>query len=302
MKKEIRTVKDQILQITTIDERWYARPTNDPATGLPTYQYVPSVTYITSFYPKGVAFYKWLANTGWNEAEALKNAGGDRGTKVHQALLELLDGKMVAMGASYVTGSTAGPAELSIEEYSGVMAFVAWWGSVIKETGFAPRVLNREFVVWHDAEGYAGTIDLLCEIYNPATKAWELWIMDFKTGQYVWPDMECQLSGYKAAFFTTALRRECRLAILQLGYQRNKASWKFTEVTDQYDLFLAAKRIWAKETEGEKPKQRDYPLVLQLPPATPVPITPPSTNVPEDQLHRTGARLVPRSTSRRTSR
>ena len=269
MKKEIRTVTGTTLQITTVDERWYARPATDSTTGLPTYQYVPSVTWISGFYPKGIAFYKWLAGKGWDEAEAIKNAAGDKGSKVHQAMLELLDGKTISMGASYV-GGAATPEELTLEEYTCVMSFVAWWTDTIKETGFAPRVVDREFVVWNDVDGYAGTIDLLCELYNPKTKSWELWIVDFKTGQYVWPDMECQLSGYKAALVLGPAT--ARLAILQLGYKANRRGWKWTEVEDQYDLFLAAKRIWAKETDGEHPKQRDYPLSLQLP--TPAPTLP----------------------------
>ncbi len=71
MHKEIRTVNGQWLQVTTIDERWYARPKVNQTTGLPeAFEFVPSVTWITGFYPKGVEFYKWLANTGWDTARA----------------------------------------------------------------------------------------------------------------------------------------------------------------------------------------------------------------------------------------
>ena len=97
MEKIIKVVdkKSGIVQVTTVDERWYARPSQDPVTKLPTYQYVPSVTWICDYYPKGIAFWKWLANKGWDEAQAIKEAAGDRGTKVHQAIVDLLDGKLV---------------------------------------------------------------------------------------------------------------------------------------------------------------------------------------------------------------
>jgi len=44
MKKEIREVKKGIVQITCYDERWYAKETKDKKTGLPKYEFVPSVT------------------------------------------------------------------------------------------------------------------------------------------------------------------------------------------------------------------------------------------------------------------
>ena len=54
------------------------------------------------------------------------------------------------------------------------------------------------------------------------------------------------------------------LGILQVGYRRNKAGWKLTEVEDQFPLFLAAKQIWAKECEGVEPFKKDYPLSITL--------------------------------------
>ena len=59
-----------------------------------------------------------------------------------------------------------------------------------------------------------------------------------------------------------------KLAILQLGYRRNKAGWKFTEVEDKFDLFLAARQIWHNESSGDKVSQKDFPLMLSLAPAT----------------------------------
>ena len=41
-------------------------------------------------------------------------------------------------------------------------------------------------------------------------------------------------------------------------------NYKFTEVEDQFPLFLAAKQIWAKETKGQVPHQKDYPLKITL--------------------------------------
>ena len=95
MKKEIREVdaKRQVMQITTSDERWYLKASKDAVTGLPTYIPVPSVTWVAGFWPKGVQFYKWLADKGWDEAEAAKSAAGDKGRKGHLAIEMILNGE-----------------------------------------------------------------------------------------------------------------------------------------------------------------------------------------------------------------
>ena len=85
MKKKIIQLDNEkkVWRITTTDERWYAIENQNKETGLPEFNFLPSVTWISSFYPKGIAFYKWLANKGWDESEALKIAAGDKGSKVH---------------------------------------------------------------------------------------------------------------------------------------------------------------------------------------------------------------------------
>lgn len=94
MKKLIRRVdpKRGILQVTTVDERWYCRTGTDPKTGNPAMEYVPSATWIAGHYPKGIWFYKWLAKNGWDEAQAIKEAAADKGSKVHHAISALFDG------------------------------------------------------------------------------------------------------------------------------------------------------------------------------------------------------------------
>jgi hypothetical protein len=51
---------------------------------------VPSVTWISGFWPKGIGFYKWLADKGWDEAEAAKQAAGDKNEKSLTYALEKL--------------------------------------------------------------------------------------------------------------------------------------------------------------------------------------------------------------------
>jgi hypothetical protein len=247
MIKEIREdQKAGVVRITTLDERWYAKEIRDTVTGLPRFTFVPSVTWICDYYPKGIGFYKWLANKGWDEAEAIKEAAGDKGSVVHAAITMLLSGATVTMETRFADSGGI-EREIATEEWECVLSFAAWF----KET--KPIVLAYDVVVWNETDNYAGTIDLICKIGD------KVYIVDFKTGQTVWMSAELQVSAYKRC--TTVANS---LAILQLGYRKNKAGYKFTEIEDRFDLFLAAKTIWAVENGGAKPKQRDYPISISL--------------------------------------
>ena len=258
MKKEIKIVNEElgIVQITTYDERWYAFTKTDTATGLPAYHYVPSVTWICEHYPKGIPFYKWLADKGWNEAEAIKIAAGDKGSKVHHAVLDLLMGNVIQMSDKYWNETTEKDEELTVEEYACVLSFADWFTSQTIN-GTPPEIKVNELSVINKTENYAGTIDLICVIAD------QHWIIDFKTSQYIWPSHELQLSAYKHALKNKE-KIPYKLGILQLGYHQNKRHYKFTEIADKYDEFLAAKVIWANETKGVQPLQRDYPLSVTL--------------------------------------
>jgi hypothetical protein len=232
-------------------------------TGLPQYLYVPSVTWIAGHYPKGIEFYKWLANKGWDESQAIKNAAGDKGSKCHYAITDLLNGQTVKMDAKYKNPSTEQDEELTLEEWECLVSFANWFEAT------KPEIIVNETVVWNDEYGYAGTIDFVCKIGE------KYYIIDFKTGQNIWSEYELQLSAYKHAvpqepeIAAAMAGKEFKLAILQIGYKRNKAGWKFTEVEDKFPLFLAARQIWQNETAGQKPLQKDYPLALQVTTPTP---------------------------------
>lgn len=236
MKIEIKKTKEEgVIQITTVDERWYQKED----------EFVPSVTWIAGYYPKGIGFYKWLANKGWEEAEAIKQAAGDKGSKVHKAVEDLILGKEVKMDSVYAD-SNGEESELTVEEWECVMSFVDWWKEV------KPELIKAEHTVF--AKKYAGTVDLLCKIGE------ETWIVDFKTSSEVWPEYELQVSAYKHA-----IPEAQKAGILQLNYKRNKIKkYKFTEVEDKYHLFESAYLVWENENKGVQPKQKDYPVSLSL--------------------------------------
>jgi len=254
MKKEIKEVDRErgIVRITTLDERWYAKPGLDKETGLPTYKFLPSSTWIASYYPKGIGFYKWLASKGWDEAEAIKISAGNRGSKVHQVCEDIERGAKIKINSQYMN-SMGLLEELTSEEIECIIAFCDWLDNT------RPQVLASEKIVF--GNGYAGTLDRIYKIGG------QVWIVDIKTSQEIWQEQIIQVSSYSHNAEISGLLPEewakRKLAILQLGYRRNKKGWKFTEIEDKFHLFQMAYAIWQNENPDAKPKQRDYPLILQ---------------------------------------
>ncbi len=247
MKYEIKELVGNIQRITTVDERWYMKDSEE--TGVERI-FVPSSTWICSYYPKGIAYFKWLAAKGWDEAESIKIAAGDKGSLVHQAIEELLQQHEVKIDAKFIVDGV--DKEINVEEYECVMSFADWFKAV------KPEVIHYEFTIWNTKYGYAGTLDLICKINGV------VYVIDFKTSAYIWMSHKIQLSSYKHSDYVMKNYPDAKMAILQIGYRMNQKRYKFTEVDDCFDLFLSARTIWEAEVKDKQPSQKDFPLEITL--------------------------------------
>lgn len=260
MKKEIRLADEKrgIVQVTTYDERWYAKPVTDDKTHLPSgYKFVPSVTWIASYYPKGVFFYKWLADKGWDEAEAIKIAAGNKGSKVHLAIADILLGKEVRIDSKYPNRERGIDEELTVEEIDCIQSFIDWKNENPGE------VIAFEVAVFSDKHNFAGTVDFIYKIGD------DYWLIDFKTGQSIWFESEMQVSAYRETIINgengyqkLPPKVDLKMAILQLGYRMNKKRFKFTEIKPCFDMFLVAQKIWEREAGKQTVNQKDYPVII----------------------------------------
>lgn len=254
MQKIIKNVdeKQGIVQVTIADERWYLKMNGENVI-----KAVPSVTWIAGKYPKGVAFYKWLADKGWDETEAIKQAAGVKGSKVHLAITDVLMGNEVRIDSKYPNPKTGILEELTLEECDAILSFIKWKDEV------KPESIAWDLTVFSDKYNYAGTIDYLCKIDS------EIFVVDFKTSAQVWTEYELQVSAYKNVLIeenpgipALGNTKDIKLMILQVGYKRNKNGYKENIIDDKFKLFLSARDIWANEHDGEQPNKRDYPIVL----------------------------------------
>jgi len=266
MNKEIIQIDKEkgIYRCTTLDERWYSRSVVNRETGVPEMKFCPSATWIAGYYPKGVGFYKWLADKGWDEAEAIKSAAGDKGSKIHYACEDIDKGIKLSISETKYKNPTTGIEEsLTPEEVGAIDSFTRW----LDET--QPILCANETVVFGDS--YAGTIDRIYAIPNslmPTVR--QIWIVDIKSSKSIREEYKIQLSlyshadvNYKSMGITDEEWANRKLAILQVGYQLNKNRYKFTEIEDKPEIAEIAKKLWANENPDAKPKQRDYPLFIE---------------------------------------
>jgi len=198
MKKEIRKISEdgKTVQVTIADERFYIKTEEDG-----TVTEYPSATWKAGCYPKGIEYYKWLAKHGWDESQEIMHSAGDRGSKVHNGVESLLLGNSIEMD-DQLPNSDSELEDITLEEWEAIMSFADWY----KEA--QPETISIERTVFNDEYNYAGTLDYLCKIKG------ELWLIDFKTSQSVWPSHEIQVSAYKHAI----PEKVDKLGILQLGY------------------------------------------------------------------------------------
>ena len=252
MKIEKRQVNNGIMQITTLDERWYEDELKMPDI------YFPSSSWICGYYPKGIQYYKWLADKGWDEAEQIKTEKGKIGSKVHAGIETLLRGNPIKMTDKYYNDIKGIDEEFTPYEWSCLMDFKEWYGL------YKPEIMLIERSAVNTEIGYGGTIDCVAKIGE------QVYLIDWKTSQSIWKSYHLQISSYKHLLpyieETKHLKlEEVKVAVLQVGYMKNKIKhWKFTEIPECMNLFMNAKEFWAEENKNKQPKQKDYPLEIKL--------------------------------------
>lgn len=265
MKIEIRKTRtDGIIQITTLDERFYAKTESEKVNEkeVEVTRFNPSITWIEKYSPMGIGLLKYYAKHGWDEAKILTEEAAERGSKVHQAIDILLQGGKVEFDTKLADPDAPTDeskyAPLTPDEYWSVMTFKDWWDDL--NANHVVKPVDTEKTVWVDPEngekyGYAGTRDIKLIVDG------EFWAIDIKTGQAATPYLgwEMQLSAIKHADPDLS-----RTFILQPGYRANKRGWKFTETEDKFPLFKAAFQFWKDANPDTKPKQKDYPPEISL--------------------------------------
>jgi len=254
MEKVIKVVdeKNGIVQCTTLSERWYAVPSKHPETGLPTYEYFPSSSWVAGYYYQGNGLKEWLKKNG-AEADQMLLEAGARGSKVHHAIEMIIAGEVLEMNTRIFNGQTGQEEEIKHDEWEIIKTFVDWNNEV------KPTYILSERTVISKKYQYGGTLDCVAKIGD------KTYLIDFKTSKAIYPSHRIQVSSYKHALAEELPKAgNIELAILQVGYKLNRKGWKFTEIEDKFELFLNTYAIWKEENPHSKPRQIDLPIRLSI--------------------------------------
>lgn len=254
MKKTIQVVDEKrgIIQCTSVDERWYAIPATDPVSGLPIYEYYPSSSWIAGYDYMPPGLLEWAKKNGVESDQIMIDAAA-RGSKIHHAIQKVIAGEILEMDTPVFNGQSGKEEELTIEEWGVIKTFIDWNNEV------KPTYLLSERTVISKKYGYGGTLDAVCKIGD------KTYLIDFKTSKSVYTSHIVQLSSYKQALIEDMPKAEkIELAILQIGYLRNKKGWKFTEIEDKFPRFLRDFETWKEENPNSKPKQIELPIRLSI--------------------------------------
>lgn len=108
-----------------------------------------------------------------NAANAVRDASAQRGRDIHAAADALVDGQRVEVAEDIYDRAVL------------VTKFLDEWRA---------NVLARECVVFHTGHRYAGQFDLIAELADG-----QRWLLDYKTGKGIFPDVALQLAAYRNA-------------------------------------------------------------------------------------------------------
>ncbi len=236
-------------QITFLDQRFYKRKD----------KFYPSVTFILSYIPKNKIFIDWLREKG-EESDIIVKAASEKGKRVHGAVETLLKGEEL----NWI--GEGGKATYSLEEWQMIIRFKEFW------TTHQPKLIETETHIFSDINEYAGTIDLVVEMFG------ELWIIDIKTSNHIPPVYDYQLAAYNKAWNECYDKPITRRGILWLKANTRKSDktgkkvqgegWQLIEskrsLEDDFKSFQLFHDVFKHECPTDRPYSHIYPTSIKL--------------------------------------
>ena len=249
-------------------------------------KYVKAITHVLDLgYSKGPRFKAYLLSITKDEQQKVLTEAGDRGSRSHRAIQDLIMGTKVSMTTKYPSEVTGRQEVLSVREWKNLMAFVAWCEI------YKPRVIAHEQVI---ATGdFAGTFDALVVITVPSgdkTFPKGVWgkdvllLPDWKTSAGIWDEYKAQTAAYlygiiassKYDKFLEAYSSRIFTGVVRLGTKHANGGYEFkvwdestTKNRHYRKLFMGALAI-ANEIEPDfKPEIKHLPteILIKLPKA-----------------------------------
>lgn len=170
------------------DARYYGNVIVDMESNSKRVVWNPSVTeVIRKTSPTAPGLLAWYAQHGLKEANRLKDEAAAKGTEMHILFEQYL--RMLQIGADQDYSGAISLQDLPVFHAKALLSLEQW----VKDSNVVPIAMEQSVV--NDVLGYAGTVDLICEMdFN---KQRVVAIVDFKSGSNVYDDYAIQLEMYR---------------------------------------------------------------------------------------------------------
>ncbi len=212
----------------------------------------PSVTTKLSVWPKGEEYQRWLAaQPTYEDAVDARNAGGKRGTKVHNLIERVGKGEALSY---YAFRKEYNDQDFpAYDVWRRVQAFLKWH----KDHGY-PTIINRrtgrpaiECSLYSWEHWFAGTTDIIVTggVFGTA-----IVMIDFKTGKSIYDSFWAQLAAYRKAWHEMGEVHIDAIGVILFG-GLGRREYTFELVDDEKEMdawfqdFLAASRIWDRTNQ-----------------------------------------------------
>lgn len=236
-------------------------------------QYLPAVNHILRIgFPKGQGLIEWLKRTTPEEAEKILKTAGERGSKVHAAIRDLIIGITIDIDSQYKNDNYE-LERLKADEWSCLLAFAAW------AEKFQPAVRQCEVAVWNKNHFYAGTVDFVGTI--KLTAGDKVYIddklvtvkedkkikvlLDWKTSKAVHDDYRLQVAAY-----ATCLKQPVEYTgVVRVGTSHKNGGfeiklWSKDRTDFHFERFIAAKANYEWLENSWTPTIVDIPTRLSV--------------------------------------
>ena len=253
-------------QIEWFDDRYYRVLAKDGE------KFFPSVTTILGIINKPFLS-RWRGDVGNYEADRKMNFAAWRGSRIHDAIHQLLSLDEGGNRAPLCYIGPSGKPQYTQEEWLHIIRFSAFYDM------FTPTVHESELVVYSERLEYAGTCDLLCDLKAGEYKIGErtkvtvpengLYLGDIKTGREIDDEYHFQTAAYAGAVEEMQTDKKISGTFIIHTGSSTKAGWNIhirsrAEMLDDMVMFGHALNLFKRKNPNGTPKIFTMPATITL--------------------------------------
>lgn len=239
--------------------------------------FMPSVNHILGIgFPKGQGLLNWLKTKTAEESDKILKHAGERGSRTHVAIRDLIQGQTLSAQA-YYKNEDGSSTPLQMDEWDFLLSWAAWCEV------YKPQMLKHETAVYHPKYKYAGTVDFIGTITIPALQPVNVngkmmkfgepvtvsCLLDWKTSGGIYDEYKLQTAAY-AACMKLKPKQAFYTGVIRLGTKHKNGGfemqlWDRNQTLINFKQFLKSKDTYHFINGTDwKPDIEQIPLVLKV--------------------------------------